>query len=270
MKDLLISCMQNYFPYQVRVWVNSILASGFLGDIVMINFGCPDETIQFLESKGVKVIDTQPSNLHIVVDRFINIFQFLSTCRYQYRYVIATDVKDIAFQSNPVDFLDKNCYSGRDIVVCSENIRYKDELWGDQNLKNSFPFMYDRLKDNEIYNAGVIAGKMDAVQDFCLQIYTLSLISTERQPDQVAMNILINSFPYKGKVNLVSQASGYVANLGTTLDPKITEAYACKWNGAAPVIKEDGIYTDYGKLISIVHQYDRVPGLQEFFQSKFR
>jgi hypothetical protein len=48
MKDLIIGCITNYHPEQIKSWVNSINKCGFQGDKVVISFGVPDETIKYL------------------------------------------------------------------------------------------------------------------------------------------------------------------------------------------------------------------------------
>ena len=72
------------------------------------------------------------------VQRFISIYQYLSAN--PARYVITTDVRDVVFQKNPINWLD--LYLGnKTVAVASECLRYKDEPWGDNNIKETFGFI---------------------------------------------------------------------------------------------------------------------------------
>lgn len=269
MKDLIIGCIRNYTPSQVACWINSIKACGFEGEILVISFGVPQETIQFLESKRVKVLHVEPQGRHIVIERFLAIYSYLSTSN-QYRCIIATDVRDVVFQCNPIDFCQSQADTHLDqdpyILLASENIVYKDEDWGRNNMQTSYPHLYDRFKNNIIFNAGVIIGDGDAFKDFCLHIYHLSLLGQDPQPDQAAMNILIRTYPHKLTTKLVTQNEGMVMNHGTDL-----EKYKGKLIEESPIIKEDGLVICPGtkEPFYIIHQYDRVPGLKEQIEKRF-
>lgn len=273
MKDLIIGCIQNYAPSQVACWINSIKACGFDGDVVVIEFGIPIETVRFLESKGVIIHSVRDHTHHIVVDRFAAIYSYLVQ-NPDYRYVIATDVKDVIFQSNPFNILE-NAFDDSDyyernpygIYVGSENIIYEYEDWGRVNMQTSYPHMYEFMKDKEIYNAGTIGGTAEAFRDFCLAIYHLSLIGGDPQPDQAAMNILIHTRGWEDITYQAGVEDGWSINLGTEL-PKYKGLFSQNrsyfWDGDK--IREDA--SEYDD-VSIVHQYDRVPDLKEKIENKF-
>ena len=124
MKDCIVGCATNYDWSKLKYWVNSINASGFEGDKVLILMNCDKDTVQKVTDAGFSVIAfnkdaqgnlTYNSQLMVHVERFIHIYRLLKDN--QYRYVITTDVRDVIFQKNPVDW----------IVVCiyfTNNISY--------------------------------------------------------------------------------------------------------------------------------------------------
>ena len=45
-----------------------------------------------------------------------------------------------------------------DLVFASESMLYKDEPWGNQNLLDTYGYIHEIFKENEIYNVGVLGG----------------------------------------------------------------------------------------------------------------
>jgi hypothetical protein len=157
MKDLIIGGSTNYDWSKLKYWVNSINKSGFEGDKVLIIMNCDKDTVQQVSNAGFSVIAFQQddngnlvyqSQLMVHVERFIHIYNTLKA--QDYRYVITTDVKDVIFQKNPVEWLEQHLPDGssEDLVFSSESIRYKDEPWGNQNLLETFgPMIHDHFKN---------------------------------------------------------------------------------------------------------------------------
>jgi hypothetical protein len=261
MKDLLIGNLTGYTPDKIDNWVQSAKAH-FTGEILILGYNLPQSTLDYLKDNNIKVVLTQSLGFHIVVQRFLDIYTYL-TQNPNYGYVIITDVKDVIFQSNPVKFLEDRIVRYKKILVGSEGLKYKDENWGNNNLATCYPHLYDLNKDNEIYNAGTFAGLADYIRGLCFQIFHLSLVGTQNdpQPDQAAFNILINLPPWDDIVYYCSMEENWCAQLGTTLDPKVKDKYASKLLTKSPIVKENKVYTHEGELYCLVHQYDRIPGL---------
>ena len=100
MKDCIVGCATNYDWSKLKYWVNSINASGFEGDKVLILMNCDKDTAQKITDAGFAIIAfnqdangnlTYQSQLMVHVERFIHIYKLLKDN--QYRYVITTDVK---------------------------------------------------------------------------------------------------------------------------------------------------------------------------------
>ena len=115
-RDLIIGCSTNYDWSKLKYWINSINKSGFEGDKVMILMNCDKDTVDKVVESGFGVIGfnkdddgnlSHSSNMPVHTERFIHIYNYLKDR--DYRFVITTDVKDVVFQKNPIEYLEKEC-----------------------------------------------------------------------------------------------------------------------------------------------------------------
>lgn len=283
MKDIVVGCITGYTFDKIKPWVNSLDRCGFDGVKAMICYNIDYETVEELVKRNYTVLAfgkndnlkkfTYKENFSIVVERFLHMWYFLKKFQGQYRYIISTDVKDVIFQTNPSEWLEKNI-GDKEINVACESIRYKDEEWGNHNLFKAFgPLVHDHNKDNLIYNAGTVSGKFDTMLDLFLNVYMLCNGTTHFTeggggPDQAAVNILLNMKPYKDITNFAMSEDGYAAQLGTT-GPQVSGKYADKLVEKSPILVDNMVCTSEGKPFAIVHQYDRVPEWKEMIEKKY-
>lgn len=283
MKDIVVGCITGYTFDKIKPWVNSLDRCGFDGVKAMICYNIDYETVEELVKRNYTVLAfgkndnlkkfTYKENFSIVVERFLHIWYFLKKFQGQYRYIISTDVKDVIFQTNPSEWLEKNI-GNKEINVACESIRYKDEEWGNHNLFKAFgPLVHDHNKDNLIYNAGTVSGKFDTMLDLFLNVYmmcngTSHFTEGGGGPDQAAVNILLNMKPYKDITNFAMSEDGYAAQLGTT-GPQVAGKYADKLVEKSPILVDNMVCTSEGKPFAIVHQYDRVPEWKEMIEKKY-
>lgn len=273
--DLVIGAISGYNYDKIEPWVVSLEKSGFSGQKAMIVYSSDQKTMDKLKEKGFIVfgVNGTPNN-HIVVDRFLRLWQVLSLDdNYKkYKRIITTDVKDVIFQSDPSKWLDSNLQWPNRINVGSECIEYQHEPWGNQNMIDSFPDVYEQMKSKTIYNCGTIAGYTDTMKDLFLNIYLLSKDNPRiHNADQAALNVLLSLEPYANIAQLNKQESGWAVQLGTTNDPTKIKEFL-------PYLKEDMPWLDQndtfilknGTPYCLVHQYDRVPELKELIENKYR
>lgn len=276
MRDLIIGCSTNYDWSKLKYWVNSINKSGFEGDKVLILMNCDKDTvIKLTEEKfiiiGFKKDDNDnlvyQSSLPVHTERFLHIYNFLKDR--DYRYVITTDVKDVVFQKNPIEYLQKECVN-KNLVFSSESIRYKDEPWGDNNLKETFgPYVYEQFKNEEIFNVGVLAGHGYAIRDLALNIFLSCLNRPIPICDQSTFNVMISRNPYTTLCKYTRSEEGWAAQLGTTGDPSKAAQFDPLLLEAKPKLKDGIVTTSTGKEYYIVHQYDRVPNMRKVIEERF-
>lgn len=277
MQDLIIGCATNYTWSTLKYWINSINRCGFVGKKVLILFNCDAITTLQVIKAGFDVIGfkqddggnlTYQSDLPVHVERFFHIYNLLKN--EEFRYVITTDVKDVIFQKNPVDYLTRHLGEYR-LLFSSESIRYKDEPWGNNNLYETFgDFFHNEDKENEIYNVGVLAGWANDMKDLAAMIYQMSTNRPIPIVDQSTFNFMVSKEPYKSTSIYSKSESGWACQLGTTLDPTKIDYFKPLLLEPSPKINKEGIVTTCsGEEYYIVHQYDRIPTLNKIIKEKY-
>lgn len=296
-KDLIIGGAAGYNWDQLKYWVNSINKTGFKGDIVIVATDMSGETVKKLVENNVKVyaygkrsedggIQKSANGIPPHVERFIFIWDYLRNNKGEYRFVTVTDTRDVIFQKDPVEYLERNLLYGSASMVCaSEGLAYKDEPWGSKNLLDTFgPMVYDELKDNLIYNVGTIAGLCDEVRDLLLQIFFQSVNRPIPIVDQAVFNFIISMSAYDLEFIRANNGSGWAAQLGTTQaaieagagdigmivkqDPSKLEEYIKVYQDVQPEIKDGYVSTGHVNF-TIVHQWDRVPAIKELVMKNY-
>ena len=277
MKDLIMGCATNYDWSKLKYWVNSINASGFEGDKVLILMNCDKDTVQKVTDAGFSIIAfnqdgqgnlTYQSQLMVHVERFIHIYKLLKDN--QYRFVVTTDVKDVIFQQNPSVWLENNLHEDEDLVFSSESMRYKDEPWGRENLTQCYgQGIYEDFKNNVIFNVGVLAGRGYAMRDLVLQLFLNCINRPIPIVDQAVFNVMISRHPYLDSSSYTVSEDGWACQLGTTADPNKIDSFRPYLLEPSPKLKGDKVLTSEGKEFTIVHQYDRVPEWKKVIEAKY-
>jgi hypothetical protein len=247
---IILGCITKYTPTDIKPYVESIDKSGYDGGKVMLVYDVPTETIEYLKSKGWDLYSGE-LHQHIILQRFIDSYKLLEN--YEDETVIWTDVKDVVFQRNPIEWI--NTHMGSELIAFSECVHFKDDSWAVVNAGTSYPMEWEWLQHKISYCAGTIVGKGYALKDLFIEIYRWSLTTsnTGQLSDQAAYNVLINLNHFKENVQFVEQEAGFVTQLGTVWVKRnelpITEP--------TPIYKDGKFYNQNGEEFVIVHQYDR-------------
>jgi hypothetical protein len=277
-KDIVAGVITGYTFDAVQYWVNSLDRSTFSGLKVVLCANVEAACIRELERRNYTIVkfDQRESRTQaglISQERFYHIWQFLTRAEVidNYRFVTFLDVRDVIVQYNPSVWLEQNL-GEYDINVGAESIRHLDEKWAKEMMIKDFGnAVYETLKDQIIYNAGTMAGKIRPFAEFCLNIY---LTSRHCSPysDQAAANILISLQNYKERVKLSPAESGWACQAGISADPTATDHYRTVLTEPEPVFNGEFVQTSSGRTFCLVHQYDRVPEwaqkLQKIYGSK--
>jgi hypothetical protein len=276
MKDLIIGCSHGYSWDNLKLWVKSINACGFVGDKVLIVKDCDEDSIKIVEDYGFKVIranssivkNTRASDvMPIHVERFIYIYDYLKNNNY--RYVVTTDVRDVIFQKNPIEFIENNI-KDKNLLFASESMLYKHETWGNKNLFKTFgDYIYNDFKNEEIYNVGVLAGKGSAVRDIAINIFIMAYRGGTPICDQSTFNVMIACSPYKETSLYLKSRDAWAAQIGTLNDPKKLDGFKEYLLEKEPIVKDDKILTPDGDEFYIVHQYDRNKLMKHIVEGRF-
>jgi hypothetical protein len=279
-KSLIIGAMTNYDFDKVAPWIKSVNECGFEGDKTMIVFNASFDTVQKISDSGFSVVvfdqddESQmfrhetPAPIHI--ERFFHIYNYLKDTWQDYDYVVTTDVKDVIFQKNPIDWLKENL-GDKKLVAGSEALKYKDESWGDENLMQTYgPYVYEIFKENEIYNVGTLGGTAEYMKDLAFNIFFNSVSRPIRIVDQAVFNVLIQTQPFKDVIKFAKQSDGWACQAGTVADPSKMDTFRPNLLEAEPQWFAGKVLTSTFKEFTIVHQYDRVPEWKEVIEAKYK
>lgn len=280
--DLLFGAVDNYTVDQMIPWMRSAREAGYKGEIVLLVYrGDLDTIIPAVREYDVSLIHSDMDGRGNSIDhnargrdtqshqmRFFHLWQYLCAREIdELRYVMTTDVRDVIFQRNPVEWLEENVRLMNQFVAPSEGIQYRHETWGQVNMLQGFgPYVSHVADDYTICNVGTIAGMAPAMRDLSLLLYTMG--ENRYIPnDQSAFNLLVNSSLFS--VVRAEMKSAWAAQLGTTLDPEKTERFKPHWVEPPPIVEDGKVYTNAGELFYLVHQWDRVPGLKQEIENRY-
>ena len=267
-KNLIIGGVQNYGINELKPWVLSIEENIPDAHRVICYRNISEETQKWLANKGFELVEMPDLQIPVHVLRFLSIYEYLRQNIDEYDgYVITTDVRDVYFQTNPAKWIRTHQLSDYQLLVGSESIRYRDEPWGDQNLKQCYgDYVYDIFKDNEIYNVGVLAGKAEYIKDLVFNIFTNAVNRPIPIVDQAVFNVLLGVQPYK---DMVCRTNNWACEAGTVADPTKMNYFRPNLLGYEPVFKDGIVMTHDNYVYPIVHQYDRVPEWKKFIAKKY-
>lgn len=271
-KDLIIGAFKNYNFEQLKPWIHSINECGFEGDKVLIAIDASPETITKIAQAGFKAVSAQSiSGAMFHMERFIHIYDYLKNRQDEYRFVVTTDVRDVVFQQDPMEYLEWNLGNGVEMVAVSECIKIKDEHWNRDNILKSFgPYFYEDVKDYEVLNVGTLAGTSPVICDLCALLYQLSLNRADWVADQAAYNVLMGWQPYMSISRVTGLDDNFCCNLHVTNKPIEKDHFRPFITETPPQFNGQMVYcVKTGEPYYIVHQYDRDPALKKFFEDKY-
>jgi hypothetical protein len=260
MKDLVISAIANYLPEKIKIYVESLNDSGFDGDKIMICYNIPNQTIEYLTTKGWECYGAELIG-HPHMKRLIDMWWFLQNDERKWNHIITTDVRDIVWQLNPSNWLSDNLKS--EIIVASECIKNEDEPWAHKNIHEGFgPMFWDSIKQNTVANVGVIAGKYQSVKDLLQLVWMVSQSGDTRHfTDQSALNLIVNNSLLKDKIEVNSDFAMQVDTLKS--DKRFEKQHLTIKEGLVINTKDETPYV-------LVHQYDRIEQLNNLIENKYK
>jgi hypothetical protein len=237
--------------------------SGFDGYKAMVVYNVPFSTVEELQNRGWMIICfnvdenrkqyTYKDNFRIMCDRQLHYYETINAIQSKFgdlRYIIAPDPKDVIFQLS---------------------LKYKDERWGGNNLLESFgEKVYDRCKENLIFNCGTVAGDWKTMSELFLNIYLMCVGSPNQTPDQAALNTLLSFDVYKKITNFAMSEDAWACQAGTTVDIKVTSYAKDKLVEPQPILDGNIVKTSKGIPFTLVHQYDRIPEWNRILTEKYK
>ena len=301
---LVFGAIYDYEYADVEPWVVSLKQSGYTGKVALIVYRGSKDLIDRLQAQGIHVICFMKTDKGcdcafdldrrgIMSIRFLHMWHFLVSDSFlnDVTHVIATDVKDVIFQRNPVEILEDD-----KIVIGYEGFTYDVEPWSKNNMKQAYgDEIFEMMKDKDIICAGVIAGGKNAISSLFNQIFILTEGSKYPDrvpggggPDQSALNIALVSpqwekhvFPTERILHAgtslagISHGSGAIGE--SIYDPRGVPQQAFNYYkerlnlSSVPAMQKDQIIDVNGKInYTIIHQYDRISSWKSIIQSKYK
>jgi hypothetical protein len=261
--NLLIGAISgNYTSQDISTWVETSTEWNDCTRILLLynlNNNGSDDLLKYLKDNNINVIipefdfwgnkkeffnyNTGICNLETSYDlihniRFYHIWYFLNDNENKFDKVLITDVKDVYFNCNPFDYIDKD-----KLTVTSEEVIYKNEAWNQEHIHyNLGTIGLWTLLNEQVYNVGVFGGNSQLVKEICSDIYLMSK-GSHKVADQTSFNYLIQT-RYKDKVKFTNLQDEFAVHL------HVINSGHVKFNlNNIPNYK-------------IVHQYDRIPGFK--------
>ena len=273
-KDLIIGAFSNYGYDVVKPWIESINQTTFDGDKVIITINTSEETNQKIRDAGFTVVPKKSDGkMMFHMERFLHLFNYLKDNKFDYRYVVTTDVRDVIFQSNPIEWLEENAigFGDKQLVASSEAILIKNESWNRENIFKCFgETFYENIKESEVLCVGTLAGTGIAICDLCGLLFQLSINRADWVADQAAYNFLMRMYPYNLNTHVANLEDGWAVNAHVTNRESQYAEFGPHLLEERPIF-EDGLVKDAKtkRPFAIVHQYDRVRAWKKFYEEKF-
>ena len=192
---------------------------------------------------------------------------------------IATDIRDVIFQSDPGIWL-KNNIQDYDIVATSEGVAFRHEDWNGDNLELHLgKNLFLKLADKETLCSGIIAGKKEMLIKLFQTVYELAFFSNDPGAfvDQIFYAAAIYEV-FAERTKIIPAGDNWCANLGTLKAipessqewsmgsrsqhnsferirkvKTYNEALSC----AIPTMENGRVVNEKNQPYVIVHQYDR-------------
>jgi len=261
MSGLILGSSKGLSLEQLYPWASSAAKTG--NRVVLLSMDDNNMLALQLRGIGVEVIKVTPNNnLSPHNARFALQHDYLMKC--QEEYALVTDVRDVVFQKDPIDWMKRNL--GEFEAVCSsEGLAYKDEPWGNANLKEGYPELYDTHKDNTIVNVGVIGGKTRRVATICQTIYDMCKVNKAYLSDQSSFNVLCAKEEMSSVIYKATSKEDFCINAGTFVRNAVggwfvlNDSTAHLLKEPEPVLEGKIVKTYEGLPYCIIHQWDRMP-----------
>jgi hypothetical protein len=255
--DLIVGAAANYrwetstdctFPFVV-----SMRRSGYKGRCVFIVSSIiQPETVAKYDEYGVELYYVKPKDEHDYphVFRFRAIPEIIKASK-DLRYVLALDVKDIIFQSDPTVWLEKNLAPHK-LVGFSYGIKHA----GSPHARKLFTHVYGldiykNIAEKEVHGVGMVCGLAREIAELSQDISDFSDLRLRREvensymvADQQAYNLLLTRDHYKKNFKAVSPHNEFFSLGEGDFDPATGLLYTYTNSNVAPAIYHHNGYPE--------------------------
>ncbi len=267
--DVLIGSIKNYSWEHIRTFVVSVDRSRFQGKKVMFTEDIQIDAKWALRGFGWEQVEViSDPNQDYGTARHIPVLDYLK--RNPYRHVIYCDVRDVIFQSDPVEWME-NHLAPKELIGASECVLLKDQSTNMGWLQRTMgPLNADALKGEDVLCAGTIVGCGGAVILLLDDICRMSRNISGWGYDQAYLNYLLRDPAYRNITSIPRMGEGFIATCSWFLSwPRIWENLRTDespdFDLASATVYKPGTKEPF----CIVHQYDRDQEWDKAIRSKY-
>jgi len=271
----IIGSIKNKKAEDVYMWAKSASVYNKFETILLVLDPEVDSSFSIIEDLGVKIVHI-PTQKDSSIDvskyqRHIVVYEFLNTLDND-DIVLLTDTLDIVFQDCPLSWYEKNGH--KKLLLTSEGIPIEKEPWNTARIKSAFSPFYNRIKDNDIFNAGVILGDVSTIKELTYFVYALaSSVPDDKNEgvDQPALNICLASDTFKNRFQYTTSDDYFALHAAVAGPTEQFEAWGFNRNYKynLPTFNDQGVVNYKGEPYCIVHQYNRVRDWDNYFNTKY-
>jgi hypothetical protein len=281
--DLVIGASSGYAFADIRPWIESLERTGYRGGRAVIAYDMAFDDVDELLRRGIHVatfaedgrrrrfVYPEKGFTHddSSIDRFYKLWCYLSD-RPVERFVIAADVRDVIFQLDPAGWLEANL-GEMQLNVGSEGIPLAEEPWNSEVMSASFGTrIHEQLGSRDVYNAGTIAGRADALRDFALNVFLCSRHNLIQYTDQPAANVLLSLDPYRQITRFNGPDDDWACQAATFVgESEYLADRRRSGDRPRPKLVDGIVLTPDNRPYCLVHQYDRVPAWRDALMKRY-
>jgi hypothetical protein len=231
-------------------------------DYVMLTHDMPEDVRKELDKK-IKVVDFEREMNHIVRDRHLAFWEYLSQYGDWYDYVAVTDCRDVVFQCDPFEWIEYNIGEEHFVILVSEG--FKMQRSGFACIEH-FEFERDvpqhllkEDKDRWVLNCGTILGSPLMMQNLHFLLWSVSMKSLGRVTDQATLNWLYYYLEHDSNYIVVQPQRDALCLTGEGI----------KEEGLQPILEGGVLHSPEKEPYCILHQWERLDVLREDIFSQY-
>lgn len=261
-RRVIVGAASKYRPEQLRLFVDSLRATGYAGDIaIMLNFWNWRLMAYLRRNRVLPLPMWSTRRLHgaIATYRYQLYLRFARQNLARYDAMMVTDTRDVVFQRHPfADLTSQACHFYIEHPTMTIGEEPTNLRWAKRFLP---PEQVAMLGKHRISCNGIVIGGMTAMNEYLARMAVdllaipLAIRRSGGAPDASIHHRLV--FLPGGVPGIIMENNVHISTMGL-------EA-ASTW-----LVGDDGLVrTRDGHLPAILHQYDRVPHVNAVIERRF-
>ena len=262
---MILTSGSGYKFYQLKPFLTTLLNTGYQGEVVFFVSDTSNVTLRKLKQYPIKLVQFTydypylsaypeiANQVPIPIDfvphpktiRYVLYLAYLKAHADQYENVMVTDVRDVIFQKDPLDFdIGNKIYGYLEDNEQTIESNYFNSLW----IKDAFGNeAFDSIGHKPIVCSGITIGGYSAMVSYLekLTYYIINVVKDKGCKDQGIHNYLIHTNQIEN-IELVPDDEGPVSTISSykSVDNVIVD-------------KNKQVRNNQGQVANIVHMYDR-------------